>query len=199
MERYKILDKRYFLYGLTAMDSGEDYDYYSGNGHTYICTVNRICGKREGIAVMKDEHGKVIAELIYSNDSINGRCTRYFKKYKRVCFVTNDIMDGNFWEYNNNDSLIRWGQYIKGERSVLGETEFESSNQQQRSRSSYYSGESQPHGGIPRRSNRNELSQYRSDFSAGQVVTALGAVAVGIGASILALSHIFGSSHDDDQ
>lgn len=181
------------------MDSGKDYDYYSGNGHAYICTVNRICGKREGIAVMKDVLKNVIAELIYSNDSINGKCTRYFKDYKLVCYVKNDIMDGNFWEYDNHGNLIRWGQYINGERSVLGETEFESSHQQQRSRSSYYSGESQPHGSIQRRSNRNESYQSRSDFSAGQVVTALGAVAVGIGASILALSHIFGSSHDDDQ
>ena len=191
---------------MVLADQDMNYDYYYENGSTYACKVTRCNGKREGPAVMKNKDGELIAKLVYSNDSLNGICTRYFHDCKLICTVKNNIMDGCYWEYDiHNNSIISQGEYNDGIRkmddvyhdtnkcSAREDNQYmngsETSNRTNRSWRNAPENNSYCH---PYQQSHNESSGVSSFLK-------VGATAFAIGTALVGLTKLFSSSHDDDR
>jgi len=121
MQGRRIVETGHFLQGMVFTGQDEEHDYYYDNGTFCSCAVKRIDGKREGPVTIQDRTGRVIAKLVYSNDSINGNCTRNFSDYKLVCDVKDNIMHGYYWKYDKNDNIIDQGEYDHGKQKIEGD------------------------------------------------------------------------------
>ena len=209
MQGRRIVETGHFLQGMVFMDQDEEHDYYYDNGTYCSCAVKRIDGKREGPATIQDRTGRVIAKLVYSNDSINGNCTRNFRDYKLVCDVKDNIMHGYYWKYDKNDNIIGQGEYDHGKQKIEGDdydnvyssgqfdnNQYTARHETNNRNNGYQKHESQEN------SSHSTYSAYRQPTDQGSGLSSflkVGATAVALGTAVVGLAKLFSSSHDDDR
>ena len=112
------LNPDYPLYGFDFIGNDDNGDLYRKNGQFCYLFVKYVEGKREGKAEMK-LMGKEepICILTYSNDKLNGKCTRIDDDgHKLIYTLKDDVLDGPFSEYDEKGSLICQGEYKDGIR-----------------------------------------------------------------------------------
>ena len=205
----RIVDTRHFLYGMVLTGQDKDHDYYSENGSEYVCTVQRIDGKREGIAIIEDRDGKMIAKLVYSNDLLHGKCTRYFRDYKLICDVKDNIMHGYFWKYDKSGNVIVQGKFDNGVAQIEGKN-YENENSSGQLDNNQYAARCETNNrnsGYPRHKSQEDrlyspYSTYRQPTDQDSGVTSFlkaGAAVVALGTAVVGLAKLFSSSHDDDR
>ena len=112
------LNPDYPLYGFDFIGNDNNGDLYRKNGQFCYLFVKYVEGKREGKAEMK-LMGKEepICILTYSNDKLNGKCTRIDDDgHKLIYTLKDDVLDGPFSEYDKNGSVGCQGEYKNGIR-----------------------------------------------------------------------------------
>lgn len=203
------METGHFLQGMVFTGQDEEHDYYYDNGTFCSCAVKRIDGKREGPVTIQDRTGRVIAKLVYSNDSINGNCTRNFSDYKLVCDVKDNIMHGYYWKYDKNDNIIDQGEYDHGKQKIEGDdydnvyssgqfdnNQYTARHETNNRNNGYQKHESQEN------SLHSTYSAYRQPTDQGSGLSSflkVGATAFALGTAVVGLAKLFSSSHDDDR
>ena len=112
------LNPDYPLYGFDFIGNDNNGDLYRKTGQFCYLFVKYVEGKREGKAEMK-LMGKEepICILTYSNDKLNGKCTRIDDDgHKLIYTLKDDVLDGPFSEYDEKGSLLCQGEYKNGIR-----------------------------------------------------------------------------------
>ena len=104
------------LHGFEYIASDKKGDMYKKNGEFYYLTVACVDGKKEGKAEMKSMgKDKPVCILTYQNDKLNGECIRIDDKGCQLkCTLKDDILNGPFSSYDENDTLICQGEYKNG-------------------------------------------------------------------------------------
>ena len=104
------------LHGFEYIVSDKKGDMYKKNDEFYYLTVACVDGKKEGKAEMKSmDKDKPVCILTYQNDKLNGECIRIDDKGCQLkCTLKDDILNGPFSSYDENDTLICQGEYKNG-------------------------------------------------------------------------------------
>ena len=104
------------LHGFEYITSGDNGLVFKKDNLIYFLFIKCVDGKREGKAIMKLlGEVKPVCILTYQNDKLNGECIRIDDNGCQLkCTLKDDVLDGPFSEYDENDTLICQGEYKNG-------------------------------------------------------------------------------------
>ena len=96
--------------------SGDNGLVFKKNNLIYFLFIKCVDRKKEGKALMKLlGEVKPVCILTYQNDKLNGECIRIDDKGCQLkCTLKDDILNGPFSSYDENDTLICQGEYKNG-------------------------------------------------------------------------------------
>ena len=125
MVRYPI----HFLEGYTEVSKetnrrGGEIVSLKKDGSDYTMKAGISYGVRNGKATIVNGDGTIVESLWYEDGHLNGVCKHHYNNgmVRMECMVVNDVMEGEFTEYDETGNVICSGKYVKGRR-IENETE----------------------------------------------------------------------------
>ena len=121
----------FFLEGYkeVAVAGGNSHEsvLFSKDGENYSMNVDIQCGKRNGNARIADFTGITKETVVYKNGRLNGVCAHHYHNgmIRMECTVVNDVLEGEFTEYDETGKVICSGKYVNGQRVEAGMEEEE--------------------------------------------------------------------------
>ena len=113
----------YFLEGYTEISRvskqlGWETVHFEKDGEYYTMNVELHHGVREGKAIIVDRNGITVETVVYKNGRLNGVCRHrdHNGMIRMECTVVNDVLEGEFTEYDETGKVICSGKYVNGRR-----------------------------------------------------------------------------------